>query len=361
MLRLVRRRERLVTTLYLLGFGAILGALVIGPVRNQVFAGVEHVIHLWDARWIQRLEHGERLLQNGEYEAAATYLSALDRDFPARHVKHAKDKERERLLMGLGEAYLALDRKRFTLTTFRRLVAFDPRNFANHFALARAAQHFDEPEEAHTHFERVLQIHPTHLPSLSQDIAYHMDRGAFDRVVAVYENYLDAFVVRPVRVRLGSRDTVIDVPMDGRWHECETILPGEVVRGDSLILETGGASVDVGEVTLEAPIRVGRPPVPGRARLVPRGRWRFRSLASIDEGLYRARSSESAVIIPIAGPPGKVNRVRFELRFPKPVDAKVWGQVEQAYANLLEMDRLAAARQRSVVYDPLVVQALAVR
>ena len=121
----------------------------------------------WDGRWTLKVERGEELVAAGRWEEAIAYLQPLDRAFPARDVRHARDTERERILRALGRAYEDTGRKRLSLETYRRLVAFDTRNYRNHLALARTATLFDEPEEALLHYRHILEIHPSHLPSLA--------------------------------------------------------------------------------------------------------------------------------------------------------------------------------------------------
>lgn len=143
-----------------------LAFLAVPSCRQTLLWHSQATADAWDERWTRRVERGEALLAAQRFEEAAAHLEAVDRRFPAPLVKYGRDGERERLLRALGASHAALGRKRRTLETYRRLVAYDPLNYLNHVALAEAALRFDEPDEALAHFEEVLRFHPGHLPSL---------------------------------------------------------------------------------------------------------------------------------------------------------------------------------------------------
>ena len=118
--RAFRRHERTLVVVSLACL-VLLGGLVsvgvkVNRVRTAVLDRVEKVVTYWDDRWTRRVEQGERLVRSGRYAEAAAYLTTLDRDFPARHVKHKRDIERERVLRGLARSYAEMGRKVWHLT-----------------------------------------------------------------------------------------------------------------------------------------------------------------------------------------------------------------------------------------------------
>lgn len=326
--RLARRPpERWLAGVYLALVALLLAPLAVERVRDAALVRLEAAVDAWDGRWTRRLERGEELVAAGRYEEAERALEALDRDFPAPHVKYARDRERERLLRALAASHAALDRKRRTLETLRRLVAFDPRNFENHFALATAAQDFGEGDEALAAFREVLRIHPAHLPSLRAVVTAHGEAGAWGEAVAAYERYLDAFALEQVTVACGEARTDAPVPVDGRWHALRLRL--ECPAG-TRALAFGPPALAVRVVALAPPLRVGEPPAPAPA--VARAPEK-----SEDGGLVLALPDEH---------PG-LAEVRLEVRLFKPVDAVLWDAITTAYRNSLDWDGLARARERT--------------
>ncbi len=80
---------------------ALGGANIISVLIDQV----EGVHSYSDDRWTRRVEYGEGLVSSGHFEKSVYYLTTLDKDFPAKNVKHKRDIERERLLQALGYSF----------------------------------------------------------------------------------------------------------------------------------------------------------------------------------------------------------------------------------------------------------------
>jgi tetratricopeptide (TPR) repeat protein len=339
----VRRNERLTAWVLLGAIGLACLALLAPPIRDRVLILAQANVARWDARWTERVERGEALVADGRHEEAAAYLEQLDGVFPARHVKHGRDVERERVLRALGEANLAIGRKRASLDALQRAVEFDERNYLNHFALAAAALELGEPEAALASFERVLAIHPGHLPTVSALIAYHFEQADYRSVAEVYEAYLDAYVLHTVAVELGNGSGRADVRADGRDHEVDVPLvagDGSVAaRGRSLSIDGAPYPTRVAGVTLIEPLRAGvleaDPIELGRP-----GGW---SNEGADAG------SDAAVRVPVGPTDVEIARAHIVLRLLKPVDTETWELITTSYLNLLERDALEAARERSVI------------
>ena len=172
-----QRHERSLAIGYIALVVLFLGAFTFFPVRSRILDGIQRGIHTWDNRWTRRLEVGEAMVRAGHYDEAVGYLEQLDREFPAKDVRHGRDKERERLLVALGRCYTELDRKSRAIETYQRLVRFDPRNYRNHYALGVAANKllagWAPAVEARDAFLQVLAINPNHLPSVRGAMAYH--------------------------------------------------------------------------------------------------------------------------------------------------------------------------------------------
>ena len=204
------------------------------------------------------MEYGERLVTAKEYAQAVEFLVALDRDFPARVIEHKRGWERQRILRALGLSYSEMGKKQLALDTYRRLVDFDRRDFESRYLLAQACLKFGEPKLAEEHLAGVLKIHPTHMPSVRAYLKYHFDKGDFAAVIAAYETYLNAFLMRQITVGLGQSSANVYVPVDGRFHDLElrlTLLPE--VSGE-LALRGEEFAIEIKQVTMQAPLLVGR-------------------------------------------------------------------------------------------------------
>jgi tetratricopeptide (TPR) repeat protein len=325
-----------------------LAPLAVPSWRQALLRHSQATADAWDDRWTRRVERGEALLAAERFDEAAAHLEALDRRFPAPLVKYGRDGERERLLRALGTSHAALGRKRRTLETYRRLVAYDPLNYLNHVALAEAALRFDEPDEALAHFEEVLRFHPGHLPSLRAVVGARVEAGEWRAGVDAYERYLDTFQLERIELQVGSRRAQVQVPVDGRWHEVEAVLrdgkPADTaLGGPALLLRPGPNALEVASLALTGPLAVGETGPPPRLALQAPVAWELRN----------AEPTASAPTLRLALPPETRDWVaaRLRVRLFKPVDPELWRQVAAAYRNLLDWEGLEAAQGRS---DPAV-------
>jgi tetratricopeptide (TPR) repeat protein len=313
---------------YVTLLAAVLAVVLIPGLRSPVSERVQWAFQSVQRGWIDRVARGEALVEEGRYEEAVAYLENLDRRFPARSNRHSLDKERERILHALGQSYAALDRKRLTLETYRRVVEFDPRNVANHFELAAAALRFDEEAEAEQHFEHVLGIDPSHLPALDAIIGLDFERGDFARVVGRFEAYVDAFRMHDeIRIRMGDSARVVRVPIDGRSRELRVALPS-VEGATRLEVESAHAGIELSEVRLEPRVRAGEVS-PGR-QAVPRDGPGFALLA----------------------PPWEAAAVWLTVRTRVPVDPTTWEKIAVSYRNRLDPDGFAEAENLTIRLAP---------
>jgi tetratricopeptide (TPR) repeat protein len=348
----LRRHERRLALLWLVGTLVLFGGLAITPLRLRVLWAMQVAANRWDDRWRLRLRDGERMVAAGRYAEATPYLERLDREFPARNVRHGRDKERELLLRLLAQSYEAMGRNGHAMATWRRLVAFDSLNYSNHFGYAQAAERLLSgwalAPEARDGYARVLQILPSHLPSVRGYIDYYMDRGEFIPVVQAYSAYLDAFLVQPLTLTMG--DTIIDVlvPVDGRPHEVEVSLHRSDGWEGSLGFQAQGFAFAVERVTLVPAEMVGQ-----MRRLDP---IELSLDGAIGTNLRRAglawvpEDSSGTLTLPVGPVSGGVRRILLRVRLYKPMDAGLWAQVDKSYRNLLNPSGLAEARDRTALF-----------
>lgn len=298
--------------------GAVIAVLV-PRIREPVARRVEGAFDIAEAGWIARVEEGEALLADGRYEAAAAYFVDLDERFPARHNIHALDKERERVLRGLGEAYEALGRKGRALDAYRRAVAFDPRNVENHYALAAAALRLGEGAEAERHLSLLLEIHPSHAPAVRDLIGIEYERGDYAAVRETFETYVGAFRMAEVSARVGDRVLTAQLPVDGETHRLRFGVPEDADSDVVSVASTHATVVDdvrwVGRTVAGRPGRSS-----GVARLSGDSQW----------GLPDDTPAE----------------ILMDARAPIPIDATALAQVETSYRNLLAEDRFAEVFSR---------------
>lgn len=285
------------------------------------------------------------MLAAGDYESAAAYLEQLDGNHPARHVNHGRDVERERVLRALGTANLELGRKRASLESLRRSVEFDERNYLNHFLLASAALELREPDEAVTAFERVLAIHPNHLPTVAALIEHHFDGADYASVTDTYEAYLDAFLIHEAAIRLGSGVSFVDVRVDGYYHEIDVPIPEESRSGGTagriLIIDGGPYSFGVARIALVPPRRSGVLD-PGPTLMETPDGWESVSVA-VDGG------ARQTLTVPLDPDVPGIARARVVWSLRKPVDAGTWELVARSYRNQLRDRALEDARSRSAI------------
>jgi tetratricopeptide (TPR) repeat protein len=359
-----RSHERSLAAGYLGLVILFLAAFALPPVRSRILGRLQAGVHSWDQRWTHRLEAGEALVRQERYDEASALLEALDRDFPARNVRHGRDKERERLLVALGRAHAGLDRKTRAIETYQRLVAFDPLNYRNHYALAVAANRllagWAPAIEARDAFLQVLAIHPNHLPSVRGTMAYHAARGEFAMVTPLYQQYLDAYLLQPLAVTLGETAATVNVPVDGAWHDVEIPLSVQQGWSGQLAIATAGFSIGLDSVSLVAPLRAGvagasRKSVLDPGSLIP---------ASMTElaGSWRAENGDSRLSLAVPAQADGVASVRLRLRLFKPLDPTTWNMAATAYRNRLDWPGLAAAEARSLVMaDELIADSVLAR
>ncbi len=328
-----RRHERTLAWSWVALVAGFLALLVLPPTRHWILGRVEAGVRASEARWTTRLEEGERLLAAGQYGLAAERLEALDREFPARDVRHGRDKERERLLLALTAAYTRLEQKGRALRAAQALAAFDPLNYRNHYALALVSDHFLSgwalAPEARDAYAAVLAIHPSHMPSMRGYVAYYAARGEWPEVRRIWAAYLDAFLLQPVTLRAGRDSVTVMANATGQAQEVEFLLPPGAAA-DSLRFDARGMALAIDRVALVRPLRAGV--VEGRADLVL-------PLAAPLRG-------DTSLALPAPVAAAGLERVRVTLRLFKPADKALWGSVSAAYRNLLDWEGLAAAGAR---------------
>jgi len=341
-----RRHRRSLYALYWVAMVLFVVLLVVPSLRTRLLYRLEHATLRWDDRWARRVDYGEQLVAAGHHERSIGYLEHLDRRFPAQQIQHKRDKQRERILDALGRSYAALGRKRLSLGIYRRLVAFDPRNYANHHRLAETCALFDESDEAREHSRRVLTMHPTHLPSLRREVSYHFDRGDFAEVVNTYETYLDAFVIHYLSVSLGDASVEIATAVDGRFHELEARIARPPGWFGSLVIDTSGSSIGVTSVTLRPPIIMGRAGTHAPFVVSGAGTWSSQDFDAVANGQFRTVGPKSALTLQVPAQTHGVATVRLRVRLFKTHDAKVWRMVHASYRARVDSEGLEAAQSR---------------
>ena len=354
MLDYARRHERALALLWLVAVGLVGASVIVEPIRTRVLDRAQGIVQWQQGRWLERVQEGERLVTGGRWAEAVTYLERLDSVHPARNVRHARDKERERVLRLLARSYEALDRRARTIETYRRLVAFDPNHYRNYFDLAQASERLlsraTMAPEARDAYAAALAVFPAHLPSVRGYIKYYLDHAEFIPVVESYERYLNAYLVQPVRVRLG--DAVVDLPVlvDGRPRDYEIPFATVWSGGDNLTIATGGFASAVERAEVLPAVRVG---VVDRADAFPLDLTdsRLIEFQVVAPGVYRPLGTGSALESPIHGEPGPVRGVRLRIALFKPVDRELWTAVSKSYRNLLDDAGRVAAATRTVALE----------
>ncbi|MBM3991197.1 MAG: hypothetical protein FJ298_09355 [Planctomycetes bacterium] len=329
--RIVARHERALLVAWLALCVALLATMAIwGLVRN----GAERAVDAASESWVRDLARAEELLEEGHVAHALAALERIDRDCPATFVKHRHDRERERLLAALASAYEADGRKRRALETLERAVAFDPKNFGNHFALAELARECGEDARARAAYAAVLAIHPTHLRSAEALMDMDFAGGEWQRVVATFERYIEAWQLATVHLRIGADRIALDVPVDGIPRALDAACAVAAPWSGTLALQTHGYSVRVLALAALPPLRAGESP---RAALgVPiDARWSATGCANSNECDWIASGTDASIeSAPLDAPDG-IARVRLELALFRTVSAPMWKQAEQSFANCL--------------------------
>lgn len=319
------------------------------PTRNRLLDTVQRRLDAWDHRWTRRLEAGEAMVRNGEYPEAAAYLARLDRRFPARSVRHARDRERERLLLALGQSYAESGQGESALQTYRRLVVFDPRNYRNHFALGALAQRLQSgtagTDEILASYTQALRLNPNHLPSTRGAMLFQSAHGDTAAAGRLFLNYLDAYLLNPVTLALGDAVTPVDVPVDGAFHEYLVPLNRPAGWSGSLEINPGGYSLAIDHIALTSPLVAGR--------LSPRTEVALtltattaHGMTSAGQGVWRADQAAGTVSVPVAAVAAGVSTVRIRLKLFKPLDQTTWDLARAAYrAQPVELGRLSERSQ----------------
>jgi len=346
-----RRHERLLAAGWLGLLLLCASALVVTPVRVGLLGVLQSAVDRWDERWTRRLVAGEALVARGAYAEAARYLERLDRAFPATDVRHARDKQRERLLLLLGRSYEALGKKGRAMAAYDRLVAFDPLNYHNHFERARAAERLLSgwalAPEARDGYAEVLKLFPSHLPSVRGYVDYYMDRGEFLPVVQAYRDYLDAFLVQRVEIRLGEDSVVALLQVDGLLHEVELPLTASAGGPASLSIRSSGFAMQIQQIILVPATAVGVIET-GQPVDVPPRPSTLLNFEPVEGGALRPTGDSTLVAYPLPALSTGIAGIRLRLRLYKPVDDELWQWVSKSHRNLLDQDGLADAADRTL-------------
>lgn len=349
--RFVRERERGLVVAWLASIVVVLGAGLVAARGGFI----DRAVDAWDARVLREIDAGAQLVAAKRWTEASLFLERLDAKFPARGVKHRFDRERERILTLLTQSYTEEGRKRRALETAAALVAFDPRNWQNHFASATAALAFNEPDLARTALDGVLAIHPSHLPSVEARIALEVDAGQFARVPTLWRAYQEAYRLATLEFSLGGVAVAFEVPADAQRHRFELpfALAAAAADGKSAALFRGegalatrGWSIDLLEIGFREPRRIGiegQPP----AFVASSGPWTATSATIVGEGQFSAQNSASRLTRIFEAPASE--RVSIDVVVYKACTPSLWRMVETSYRNELLWDELERERARTRV------------
>ncbi len=336
---------------YALVVAAVVAIVGVPRLRSPVLTTVQQMFDRADRRWDSRLRHGEALVAEGRFEEAATYLVNLDSIFPARTVHAGRDRERERLLMALALSYERLGRNGRALDTYRRLTAFDPRNWRSHFALAQAVERLEggwaTPDEAAAAYRAVLAMHPNHLPSVRGLMQYAIDGGRFDEAMMVWDAYLDDVMLQLLYIYAGDAVHEVNVRVDGRPQE--VVLPVRMPPGDGHVqIHTGGFSLKVHEAIVVTPQAVGSATPTDTVPLAVLRHW---SAGTTDaDGVLRADAPASVVTLAAPELPSGATALRLRITAFKPLDRDTWSLAERSYRNLLRLEERDAVTTRLLVH-----------
>ena len=356
-----QRHEHALIVAWLAGAVALFAVLGLWGV---LLGGAEGALRSLDEHWIERVERGEELVRQERWQEAEAYLAKLDREFPARIATHKLDRERERVLTALAATYRAQDRKGRTLDTLRALVEFDALNWQNHALLARACETFGEDGDARRAWERVLELQPANYDALRARVLAEADGGNYAAVVPLYERYLDAFVLAPLPLEVGAATVLLEVPVDGRFHEIDVPLSATAAGSVELSLETAGFSVELDWIELVPARHVGSVQTPAPVRWQPRQRPdaapqegapgegaapdRTQGLEPLGEARWAARGPNTR-LLEVLTFDGGIARARARLRLFKPLEEELMATVAKSYRNALNPQGLFSARDRSIV------------
>ncbi|MEM7204309.1 MAG: hypothetical protein AAF628_28880 [Planctomycetota bacterium] len=337
------QRERTWIAAWLLSAAVSVGGGTWAVLGGAADRAVESAYLSWGAR-VQRCQ---QLVDEGRFEAAKAELAKLDRQLPGRTPRHRLATDRQLLLGLLGECELQLGHKRRCLTALERLVAFNPRTWASHHQLAHALRHFGAPEDAAASDAAVLEIHPNHLPSVDALVAHHQEARRFTRAIEVWETYLDALLVAPIRVRLGGDESVVLVVVDGRPQDVRlplTLPPGW--RG-ALAVATAGYSIELHALAWLRGQRVGQLTARAfEAAALDEVSWTLDACTKRGARDFVAHAAEARLTGVVAAPEYDVAAMRLRVSAFKAVTPELWRRVESCYDHALALGRLEAARAR---------------
>jgi tetratricopeptide (TPR) repeat protein len=349
-LNFVRRHDRTLMWIYLGLVVLFVFVFAFPPTRNPLLDTIQRRLDAWDHRWTRRLEAGEAMVRNGEYREAVEYLARLDRKFPARSVRHARDRERERLLLALGQSYAESGEDSSALATYRRLVVFDPRNYRNYFALGALAQRQQSgtagTDEILASYTAALRINPNHLASTRGAMLFQAAHGDTTAAGRLFKNYIDAYLLNPVTIALGDAEVPVDVPVDGVFHEYLVPLNRPAGWSGDLQINPGGYSLAIDQVALVSTLIAGRPAPRGSLPL-PLSSVSVSGLAPAGPGTWRADAATGALSLALQPLATDIGAVRIRLKLFKPLDQTTWDLARAAYRNdPAELSRLS---QRTIV------------
>ncbi len=347
-----RRHERRLALAWMAGTALLLVAFLLPPSRDRLLTLVQRGADRWEARWTDRLHTGEQLVAQRRWGAAEIYLTQLDRDFPARNVRHGRDKQREEVLRLLAQAQEAEGRTARTIQTWERLVAFDSLNYANHFGYARAAERllsgWAPAVEARDGYAAALRLFPSHLPSVRGYIEYYMARGEFQPVVDAWQAYLDAWLVQLVTITVGDTTFAVRVTVDGLPHDIDLPLSRPVSGVADLRLQTNGFAIDLQRVELTPAAAVGSttPILPRRLDLTPLHATGARRVGAA----WLPDSSDATLLLPLPAGTPPLAGLQLRLAIFKPADQVLWKKIRTSYRNLLDQRGLDRAQARTVPF-----------
>ncbi len=347
----LRRHERRWLTLYLAAVLFVVAAFAVPQTRSRMLGLVALAVDWSERRWQLRLQRGLELYQAGQFEQAAEYLERLDARFPAPTVRAGLSRQREQILLALARSYEAQGRRGRALDSYQRLAEYDPRNYANQYALGEAevrlARSWSIPPEAAQAFQAALAINPNHLPSVRGVMAHDFERGDFAAVVRTFEEYLDAPLMQNLRVSVGDSIALIRVPVDGRDHHVRIELPGG--SAGEVLVRLDGFPARVGSIRLEPAVVAGRQVGPVDQPLDVE----WRGVAELAK--WRLGDGPRGEVVVRVSDPERVRALLIELRLGKPVDPETWGMLGTSYANLLRPGALDSAAMRSANYPSVAV------
>jgi len=138
---------------------------------------------------------------------------------------------------------------------------------------------------------------------------------------------------------------MLGVSVDGREHVVESGVDPPAEPRARVCLATSGFSVELGELELAPPHRVGAEAWDAPLVLPGRARWEAVDAHALPDGSFAAEGPGSLLCRSVA--PLEVARLRLRLRAFKAVGPELWERVEQSYRNVLDLEGLERARERT--------------